>query len=226
MNTGTASGPGVFNQKFYFLDNGSKKEVEFDPINVNFDPSGATSVASLGGSATPANPSTEPKATISTSAETPNTTSSNTASETPVANTETKTTTSTPTETKTTSSEPVTTKTTPTETKTTPTETKTTPTETKTTNNTSSNTTPVTVAKTTNADGLVYKVQISASATDPGKEKFASAGKVVISNEGGMYKVLVGSFNSKEEAIEKMNQLKGSGFNGFVVKYQNGVRVK
>jgi hypothetical protein len=225
MNTGGASGAGVFNQKFYFLENGSKKEVEFDPVNVTFDASGAKTLASLGGSLPTATTSTEPKSTV-TMTDSPNTPASNTASETPVANVETNTTTTsnsnsgnttTPTETPVSTpvkTEPEVTKTTP------PVETKTTPTETK----TSTTSTPASTAKSTS--GLVYKVQLSASATDPGKSKFSSAGNVTISREDGLYKVLVGSFSSKEEAIEKMNQLKSSGWNGFVVKYQNGVRVK
>jgi hypothetical protein len=228
VNTGGASGAGVFNQKFYFLDNGSKKEVEFEPVNVTFDPSGATSVASLGGTAGNPSTSSEPKGSVtsteSTGSNTTTTPASSTTSETPVATTtETKTNTSTPssTETKTTS-----TTSTSGSASTEPAVTKTTPTETKTTESTSSSS--ASTAKTTNtsATGLVFKVQLSASANDPGKAKFANAGKVTISFEDGLYKVLVGSFSTKEEAIEKMNQLKGSGFNGFVVRYQNGTRVK
>src|SRR6218665_3650189 len=45
LNSGSASGPGVFNQKFYFLEGGSKKEVEAEPITVNFGGAGAAVAA-------------------------------------------------------------------------------------------------------------------------------------------------------------------------------------
>lgn len=45
LNSGAASGPGTFNQKFYFLEGGSKKEVEAAPITVNFGNAGAAAAA-------------------------------------------------------------------------------------------------------------------------------------------------------------------------------------
>jgi len=224
MAMGSMTGPGVFNHKFYYLDNGSKQEVELEPVNVTFDAAGATVATSLGaGSGT--TPSTSQ--TVATAVNT------NTQSNVPVTPTPVETPKTAPKE------EP---KTSPIETaKTTPKEepkitpkeepkTTTQPvTETKTTKEPEKTTAPAvdnTASKTTASSGTVYKVQIGAYGYDPGKSRFANAGKVTISNEGGFYKVLVGSFSSKQEAIGKLNELKGSGFNGFVVTYQNGVRVK
>jgi len=76
------------------------------------------------------------------------------------------------------------------------------------------------------AGGVIYKVQLAAGSTDPGKSKYAGAGDVTINKEGGMYKVLVGNCATKEEAIELKNQLATKGFPGFVVAYKDGVRMK
>lgn len=233
MNTGNASGSGAFSQKFFYLEDGGKKEVEFDPINVTFDASGATIAASLPASTTSASTpvaTNNNNSTNSTQTSTAKTTPTVTSTPEPVKTTPTETpavsvaktntpTTQAPVETNTVVSEPVKTNTVASEPVTTaststPEPVKTTPTE-----------TPVTTAKTTSSD-MVYKVQLGAYGADPGKSRFANAGKVTVSFEGGFYKVLVGNFGSKDEAISKMNELKNSGFSGFVVAYQNGVRVK
>jgi len=96
------------------------------------------------------------------------------------------------------------------------------------TNNSTPEVKPNTVNNTpeTSSSSLVYKLQLGAYAADPGKSKFASVGKVSVSNEGGFYKVLFGNFKSKEEALAKRSELSSKGFDSFVVAYQNGQRVK
>ena len=74
--------------------------------------------------------------------------------------------------------------------------------------------------------GTIYRIQLGAGASDPGKAKYASVGDVDISKEGGMFKVLTGNCATKEEALKLREQLIAKGFTGFVVAYNNGVRVK
>jgi len=153
----SAPAEGAVVQKFYFLENGAKKEVEAEPMNVAF-----------GGSANPKNVS----GSTTTKTEPVKTTPAKTE---PVATTPTKT-------------EPV-----------------------------ASSGTP----------GLVYRVQLASSPTDPGKSKYSSLGnKVEITKEDGSYKVLYGSYNTKEEGLKGFEEASAKGFKGFLVKYQNGVRVK
>jgi len=75
--------------------------------------------------------------------------------------------------------------------------------------------------------GLVYKIQLGAFSKEPSKRDFKAVGKVKIAEENGMYKVLYGNFSSKEEAFKKRDEVVSKGFaDGFVVSYQDGVRVK
>lgn len=77
------------------------------------------------------------------------------------------------------------------------------------------------------ATGLVYRVQLASSPTDPGRAKYSALGSNFdIVKEDGMYKVLYGSYSTKEEGLKAKDDLANKGFNGFLVKYQNGVRVK
>lgn len=177
----SAPAEGAVIQKFYFLENGAKKEVEAEAMNVQF-----------GGSATPKNVSgttTQPA-------------KSEPAKTQPVATTPAKT-------------EPV----------------KTEPAKTEPVATTPVATTPAvtTPAATTSAatPGLVYRVQLASSPTDPGKSKYAALGSgVEISKEDGQYKVLYGKYNTKEEGLKGFEEASAKGFKGFLVKYQNGVRVK
>lgn len=177
--TVTASAPaeGAVIQKFYFLENGAKKEIEAEPINL-----------ALGGSANPKNLAGS------------TTTKTEPAKTTPVATTPAKT-------------EPV---------KTTPVAT--TPAKTEPVKTEPAKTEPV--ATTPAAGGLIYRVQLAASPTEPPKSKYAALGKVDIVKEDGNYKVLYGSYNSKEEGLKGFEEASAKGFKGFLVKYQNGVRVK
>lgn len=189
-----ATNPGTFSQKFYYLENNEKKEVEATPVVINIG--GAGSVAST----TPAE--TKPVTTTSPTETKPVETQ-------PV-------TTTTPTETKPVETKPVTT-TTPTEVK--PVETKpittTTPTESK----------PVKPVAASSETGMTFKVQIGAYSTQPSKSKFPGAGNVSIDLINGMYKVTVGNFKTLDDAVKHRDELKSKGYNGFIAKYKDGVRI-
>ena len=74
--------------------------------------------------------------------------------------------------------------------------------------------------------GIVYKIQLGAFSKKPAKSDFKSVGKIKIIEEDGMYKVLYGSFNIKEDAIKERLAILTKGFDGFVVTYQDGSRQK
>lgn len=73
--------------------------------------------------------------------------------------------------------------------------------------------------------GLVYKIQLGAFSKKPSKSDFKAVGKVKITEENGMYKVLYGTFTTKEAAIQERLNVLSKGFDGFVVTYQNGSRI-
>lgn len=194
-----ATNPATFSQKFYYLENNEKKEVEATPMVINIG--GAGSVAST------------------------------TPTETKPVETKPATTTTTPTETKPVETQPVTT-TTPTETKpvetkpvttTTPTETK--PVETKPVTTTPTESKPVKPVTASSEAGMTFKVQIGAYSTQPSKSKFPGAGNVSIDLINGMYKVTVGNFKTLDDAVKHRDELKSKGYNGFIAKYKDGVRI-
>ena len=74
--------------------------------------------------------------------------------------------------------------------------------------------------------GLVYMVQVGAFAKNPDKSAFKKLGNYKLVNEDNKFKVLVGSYDTKAEAAKKRTELFSQGFDGFVVSYQDGVRVK
>jgi hypothetical protein len=78
----------------------------------------------------------------------------------------------------------------------------------------------------TQETGLVFKIQLGAFSKQPSRSDFKALGKVVINRENGMYKVLYGSYSSKEEAMKQREFILGKGFDGFVVAYQDGIRLK
>ena len=183
-----ATSPATFNQKFYYLENNEKKEVEATPAVITIGGGGAVAVTS-----------------------------------TPV---ETKPVTSTPVETK--PVEPVTTTPTPVETKpVTPTPTETKPVAT----NAPTETKPVetTAAKTANTSvssaGMTFKFQLGAYSTLTSNRKFAGVGSVNIDLIIGMYKVTTGNFKTLDEAVKYRDDLKSKGYNGFIAKYKDGVRI-
>ncbi len=222
MNVGSINGSGVFNQKFFYLENGSKKEVEIDSVNVNFNSSGATAAISfpeLAGSNYD-NTNTSSINTPTIVAGNTNTTSTNTSGTT---SDNTNTTVNTKTV----------------ETIVEPTfeqkldalnkkhsgqigeaENKSIVKEVKQSEKTN------TPEKVTSNAGLIFRIQLASSAVSPSKVKFSSLGKIDISNEAGLYKVLYGNYNSKEEALKKLEEIKAKGFDGFIVRYQDGARVK
>jgi cell division protein FtsN len=57
-------------------------------------------------------------------------------------------------------------------------------------------------------------------------EGFENLGTVTVVNENAMYKVLVGNFNTRDEAARKKEELVKRAFDCFIVTYQDGVRVK
>lgn len=40
-----------------------------------------------------------------------------------------------------------------------------------------------------------------------------------------MYKVTTGNFKTLEEAVKYRDELKSKGYNGFIAKYKDGVRI-
>jgi hypothetical protein len=88
---------------------------------------------------------------------------------------------------------------------------------------------PVTKTETMPVEnGLVFKLQIGAFAKDPDRTQFNSIGvsNVKIIKEGAMFKALYGSFQSREDAVTRRDQLRSKGFDGFVVMFKDGVKVK
>lgn len=75
-----------------------------------------------------------------------------------------------------------------------------------------------------NSTGIHYSVQVGAFSKKPDKQLLKKLGKYRISEEDGRYKVLVGSFATREEAQQKREELIGIGFDGFVVTYEKGKR--
>lgn len=201
-----ASGTGSFVQKFYFLDNGTKKEVEGDSYTVTFNTNAAATAPVAVSEPAKTNPpaSTNP---VNTNPVTTTTTEPKAEVKTEAVVAAEPTVKPVVTETKTVSEPAPTAKETPQPV-------------------TKAEPKPEPVAKTSSTSGQVFKVQIGAYNTTPPKSKYAAAGKAIISNEDGYYKVLVGNFSTKEEAIKKRDDLKAKGLNGFVVTYLNGVRVK
>lgn len=94
--------------------------------------------------------------------------------------------------------------------------------------------TPLTITTPTNSSNTTpqsievkeYKVQIGSFGSKPSMAKYSNIGKVTVVEEAGVFKILAGSFATKEEAIKKMEELKTKGHQGFVVLYINGVKAK
>lgn len=160
LNTGAVKGAVTLNQKFFYLEDGGKKDMEPEPLNIKIEDGGASTLASLGINDNAGIAQNNP----------------------PKENTPVKTETPVKEEPK-------------------------------------SNNASV-------AGGLVYRLQLGAFGADPGKAKFSNAGNVTIVKEDGLYKVLVGSFNSKEEALKKREDLITKGIGCFLAAYKDGVRQK
>ena len=198
-----AISPATFAQKFYYLENNEKKEVEAAPAVITIGGGGA--VASTSAPAETKPNTTTPPPTETKPVETKPVES------TPVSSTPVETkpveskpvATSTPTETKPVESKPVSTTTAPAENKATSTSAK----------------------SSASAAGMTFKVQLGAYSNQPSKSKFSDVGSVNIDLINGMYKVTTGNFKTLEEAVKYRDELKSKGYNGFIAKYKDGVRI-
>lgn len=76
--------------------------------------------------------------------------------------------------------------------------------------------------------GISYSIQIAASAKDLSPisigNQLSISDKVIKTSHNGLYKYLVGSFNSYDDAKSKMAQLQEKVSDAFIVKYVNGIR--
>lgn len=189
--SGSGNTPATINQKFTFLENGAKKEVEAEPLAIVFSGSGSSNPVKISNSA-PSNETSAKTATLNAS--------KNTITEkAPVSTTKQPLTGQIPDK----------------------------KAETETLKAPERKEVNETAASTISSTGsIVYKVQLAASADKPLASKYASLSQVNIVKEGAMYKVLIGSFPVKEDAVKMKTDLAAKGFNGFVVAYQNGERVK
>lgn len=238
LNTGSVSGSQQLFQKFYYLDNGVKKEVEVDPMTVNFTADGSKSLASIGAqsnnavtSTTPANNSSNSTPTVASTQTNSNPTVSSTPTETLTTTTNNTGVATTTTVSFTTSSPSNTQNNTNTASNT---STSSSSSSSSTSNSSNQNTSVatttsknynVTETKTSTPDGLNYRIQLGAFSISPEKSKFKTAGNIDVLNEGGMYKAMLGNFSSKDEAFKKLANLKTLGYDGIVISYQNGQRV-
>ncbi|MBS1650880.1 MAG: SPOR domain-containing protein [Bacteroidetes bacterium] len=209
LNTGSLSGQNTFTHKFYYIDNGTKKEVDAEPITINIDAKANIVVK------TPEPDKNNVKNVSELSVKNDVVTSAQ-KTEPPLTKPETKQPESKNTE-KSVSKEVV-----KKENLDTPKE-KNVVKETPPVTEQSSKTLPTSVSP---KSGIVYKVQLASCPTSPSLSKYNAAGKVTVSNEGGAFKVLTGNFSSKEDAVKLRNDLNAKGIQGFVVAYENGVRVK
>lgn len=196
-----ATSPATFSQKFYYLENNEKKEVEATPAVITIGGSGAvasTPVETKPVTSTPPPVETKPVETTPVATNTP-------PAETKPVETKPVTSTPPPTETKPVETKPVTSTPPPTETK--PVEAKTKPTT------------------SASSAGMTFKVQLGAYSTQPSKSRFSGAGNVSIDLINGMYKVTTGNFKTLDEAVKYRDELKSKGFDGFIAKYKDGVRI-
>ena len=67
---------------------------------------------------------------------------------------------------------------------------------------------------------LIYLVQIGSYSSAPETNTFKDLGNVTIEKVGNIFKVLIGNFNTKEDALKKKTDLTSKGYNGFVVTRQ------
>jgi cell division protein FtsN len=73
---------------------------------------------------------------------------------------------------------------------------------------------------------IEYRVQIGSFVSKPNKSNFKGVRKLEITKESDLYKALVGSFDSRDEALIQKNELISKGFDAFIVTYKGGLRVK
>jgi cell division protein FtsN len=71
----------------------------------------------------------------------------------------------------------------------------------------------------------LFHIQLGAFGQRPGMTEYKRAGKVNVITENGLYKVLVGGFRTRDEAVRRRQELAGNGFEGFIVRYAGQRRV-
>jgi hypothetical protein len=195
----TASGNITFAPQFFYLENNVKKEYVVPPTSISFGGSGAVAADN---STTPPPPATD-NSTSSTPPPSDNTNNTVAAADNSSSNTTTPPPTDNTSATNTTPPPPVE--------------------KTPTPPPAVTNNTPPPAAK----SNVVYHVQLAALTNKPSKSKFAEYGAVKVVEDAGLYKVLVGSFKTLEDARAYKKTLIAKGAEGcFVVAYENGVRVK
>jgi len=159
----SAADTGVLAQKFYYLENNEKKEVESKPVTVTI---GSMQMSTVNGSSAQPNSGSSVKTSV-VSVSNPSTNPS-----------------------------------------------------TSVTNSNSSST-----ASLSNDSGFSYRVQIGSFAAEPSKSKFSKIGKVYIDFINGAYKVTVGNFSARQDAVLYKDELQTKGFPGFIIVLKNGQRV-
>jgi hypothetical protein len=75
-------------------------------------------------------------------------------------------------------------------------------------------------------NGTVYRLQLGAFTQNPEKILYKHLGSINIVNENGMYKVLMGKYATREDALKRREELIARSFDCFIVTYKDGVRVK
>jgi len=80
-------------------------------------------------------------------------------------------------------------------------------------------------SKSESAPGMTFKIQIGAYSLKPNKSKFPNAGNVNVDLINGMYKITTGTFKTLDDAVKRRDELKSKGYNGFIVRYKDGVRI-
>lgn len=82
------------------------------------------------------------------------------------------------------------------------------------------------LATPTSQQGITYRVQVGSFGTQPAKSKFAELSNVSVDIIDGTYKVTTGKFNTKEEAIKHRDAILAKGFKGFIVTFNGNTRIK
>jgi|ERR1700756_3402051 len=205
----TASGSVTFAPQFYYLENNMKKEYVVPPSSITFGGDAVASNTTTSDNNSGSNTSTTDNSSNTDNSNNTATDNSSSTNNVTVNSTTDNNSSSNNTSTTTDNSTATTTNNTP------PPVEKTPPPA----NN--NNTPPATKSN------VVYHVQLAALTNKPSKSKFAEYGSVKIVEDAGLFKVLVGSFKTLEEARAYKKTLIAKGAEGcFVVAYENGVRVK
>jgi len=212
----SASGNVIIAPQFFYLENNVKKEYTVPPSSIDFGGGGGALATDNSNNATNNTATTDNSTNSSNNTTTDN--SNNAANTTATDNTTNNTQSNNTTATDNSANNNNTTSTN------TNTQSNNTSNNTSTTN--TSNTTTTNAVKPTRS-GVLYHVQLAALTNKPNKSRFAEYGTIKIVEDAGLFKVLVGTFKTLEEARAYKKTLISKGAEGvFVVAYENGVRVK